>query len=152
MGLLVPEITKSVTLNMSADDVKREAWGRTLSMTGAAIGIAGGLMILSSNPAVAAAFQKTEGVTLSMSPAAAKRNALGKALGLIGMGVGIYGSVLNMTSNPKIKAKLGGVYEKLPSAVKNNQRLVAGALALAVAGGVAWMIRTQNKALAEAGA
>lgn len=150
MGWLVPEITKPITLNMSADDVKREALGRTLSLTGAAVGLVGGLMILSSNPAVAAALRRSEGVTLSMTPAQAKRNALGKALGLIGMGVGIYGSTLNLTSNPKIKAKFGGVYEKLPAAVKNNQRLAAGVLALAVAGGVAWMIRSQNKALAEA--
>jgi hypothetical protein len=149
VGWLVPEITKPVTLNMTADDVKREAMGRTLSIAGAAVGIAGGLMILSSNPAITAAFAKSEGVTLSMTPTQATRNAWGKTLGLLGMGVGIYGSVLNMSSNPKMKAKFGGVYEKLPAAVKNNQRLAAGALALAVAGGIWWMIQAQNKALAE---
>jgi hypothetical protein len=150
MGFLVPNITKSITLDMTADDVKREAVGRTLSMAGAAVGLVGGLMYLSASPAITGAYTIGEGVKLTLGPDAAKRQALGKSLGLIGMGVGIYGSMMNMTSNPKIKAKLGGVYEKLPNVVKNNQKVMAGAAAIAVAAGIWWMINSQNKALAEA--
>lgn len=148
MGFLVPDITKPVQLKLSADDTKREALGRTLGLTGATIGLIGGLMVLGANPAIRAAVTNKKGINLTLSVAQAKQDALGKALAIIGMSVGMTGSVLTMSTNPATKAKLGAQFAKLPESVRNNKAVIGGALALAAAGLAYYMISNQNKAFA----
>ncbi len=146
MGFLVPDIKKPVQLKLSADDAKREALGRTLSLGGATVGIIGGLMVLSANPALRAAVQRKAGINMTLSVAQAKQDALGKALAIIGMSVGMTGSVLTMSTNPATKAKFGAQFAKLPASVRENKAVIGGALALAAAGLAYYMIRNQNKA------
>ncbi len=147
MGFLIPDIKRPVQLKLSADDVKREALGRTLGLAGASVGLIGGLMVLSANPAIRAAIARKSSVSLTMSVAQAKQDALGKVLAIIGMSVGMTGTVLTMSSNPATKAKLASQFNQLPASVRENKAIIGGALALAAAGLAYYMIRNQNKAL-----
>ena len=147
MGWLIPEFTKPVTLKLSADDAKREALGRILSLSGAGVGLIGGVMVITANPAARSMFSKAQASTLTMSAQQARKDALGKALALIGTAVGVTGSVLVMTSNPKMKAKFDAQFASLPAALRDNKRALAlGALGILAAGTV-YMIKAQNKAL-----
>ncbi len=146
MGFLTPDITKPVTLKLSAADAQREALGRTLGMAGAITGVVGGVMILSANPAVRAAVQRQSGISTTLSVAQAKQDALGKALAIIGMSVGLTGSVLTMSANPAMKSKLGGVYSKLPVSMRDNKAVIGGVLAAAAIGLAWYMISAQKKA------
>jgi hypothetical protein len=148
VGFLIPNITKPVQLKLSADDVKREALGRTLGITGATVGLIGGLMVLGANPAIRAAIKRKSSVSLTMSAAQAKQDALGKVLAIIGMSVGMTGSVLTMSASPATKAKLSSHFSQLPASVRNNKMVIGGALALSATGLAYYMIRNQNKALA----
>ena len=148
MGFLVPDITKPVQLKLSADDTKREALGRTLSLAGATVGIIGGLMVLAANPAIRAAVQRKSGISMTLSPQQAKQDALGKALAIIGMSVGLTGTVLTMSTNPATKAKLASQFNQLPASVRDNKALIGTLLAGGAIGLAYYMIRNQNKALA----
>ncbi len=147
MGFLIPNITKPVKLQLSADDVKREALGRTLGFAGASVGLIGGLMVLSANPAVRAAISRKTNVDTTLSVAQAKQDALGKALAIIGMSVGMTGSILTMSTNPKMKAKFASKFAMLPASVRQNKTLLGVGLALLAAGAATYMIRNQNEAL-----
>jgi len=61
---LIPD-AKGVSLQMSEDDVKREATGRALALLGSTIGLIGGVMILSANPA---AKQQATGAWAALPP------------------------------------------------------------------------------------
>ncbi len=147
MGLLIPDITKPVRLQLSADDAKREALGRTLGLTGAAVGLVGGIMVLSANPAFRAAVSQKASVNLTLSAKQARQDALGKALAIIGMSVGMTGSVLTMSSNPKMKAKFGAQFNALPASVRENKAVIGGARAAGAIALALYMIRNQNQAL-----
>ncbi len=142
MGWLVPEFVKSVTLKLTPDEAKREAIGRIASVTGAGVGLLGGLMVLRANPAARAIFAGRDEITLKMTAQQARQDAVGKVLALSGTAVGVVGSVLVAVSNPKIRAMI-------PPAVRAN----AGPLALvgltALGLGTAWLIKSQKKALLE---
>lgn len=147
MGLLIPDITKPIRLKASADDVKREALGRTLSLAGMSVGILGGLMVLTANPAIAAAAKKKTGVNLTMSVPQAKRDALGKVLAVIGTAVGAGGTLLVMSANPKMKAQFGSTWDKLPAGLRNNKKNVTLAFTALVALGAVYLVRSQKKAI-----
>ncbi len=146
MGFLVPDITKPVTLKLTADDAKREALGRTLGLAGAAVGLIGGVMVLSANPAVRAAVTRKTGVDMTLSVAQAKQDALGKALAILGMSVGLTGTVLTMTANPKITNRVSGVVSKLPASVRDNKALLGSVLTVGALGLAWFMISAQKKA------
>ena len=78
---LIPD-AKDVTLQMSAEDVKREATGRALALFGSTIGLIGGVMILSSNPA---AKTQAQGVWKSLPPQLHEN----KAAVIVGVGVAV---------------------------------------------------------------
>jgi hypothetical protein len=147
MGLFVPDITKPIRLQVSADDVKREALGRTMSILGMSVGVLGGLMVLSANPAIAAAAKQKTGVSLTMSVASAKRDALGKVLAVIGSAVGAGGTVLVMSANPKMKAQFGSTWDRLPAGLRGNKQLVTGAFIGLVVLGAAYLVRSQKNAI-----
>src|SRR5271157_1731446 len=130
MGFLIPDITQPVTLSLTADQAKQEAFGRSLGLGGALVGIIGAGLALQANPAIRAAVSNSESVSLMLTVAQAKQEALGKALALIGMSAGIMGSVIATTANPKI-------VNKMPAFVQNNQKMLfyglAGALVIATA-------------------
>jgi hypothetical protein len=152
MAWLIPDITRPVTLKLTAADAKREALGRTLGLAGAGVGILGGLMILSANPAVQAALMrtKTTPMTLTLTPAQAKRDALGKALAIVGMTTGVVGSALVMTTDPTTKSKLTGVYQRLPASVQAHKSWMAYGLAAAAVAATWYLIRNQNQSLMRA--
>lgn len=90
---LIPELDKDVELRMTPKEVKREATGRALALMGSVIGMVGGVMILSTNPAF-----KTEakGVWKDMPPAV-KNN---KGLTIVGLGLGVSALIaFNMMRN-----------------------------------------------------
>ncbi len=146
MSWLIPDITKPVKLKLTADDAKREAFGRTLSLTGAGVGILGGLIILSANPAVRAALKKGGPISLTLTAKQAQQDALGKSLALIGTVVGVGGSVMVMSTNPKMKPQFAKLYSSLPAALRENQRTFALAFMGALGLTAAYMIRAQNRA------
>lgn len=142
MGFWVPQFTKPVTLKLTADDAKREAWGRVLSLGGAAVGIWGGVMVMKANPGL-----RGGAGTLTLTAEQATQDATGKALALIGTAVGAAGSVMVMSASPKMKAKFAAQYEALPPAVRENKKLLTlGALGL-LAAGTLYLLREQNRAL-----
>ncbi len=147
MSWLVPEFTKSVTLKLSAADAKREAIGRLLSLTGAATGLLGGVMVLRANPAIKSLLGQSKAVTLTMTPAQANQDAAGKAIALIGTAVGVTGSVMVMASNPRVKALLDARIQALPAGLRDNRKLLTLAALGLLAGGTIYLIRSQNKAL-----
>lgn len=147
MGWLIPNFTKPVTLNLSAEDARREAIGRVLSLSGAAAGLLGGYMVLRSNPAVKNLLGQTKTVSLTMSAEQAKQDATGKAVALIGTAVGITGSVMVMTSNPKVKALLDAKIKARPAGLRDNRKLLTFAALGLLAGGTIYMIKSQSKAL-----
>ena len=148
MSFLIPDITKPVTLQLSADDAKREAIGRTLSLAGAGVGILGGVIVLNNNPAFRSALSRGGPIKLTMSVQQAQQDALGKSLALIGTAVGMGGSLLVMSANPKTKPQFTQLFNQLPAGVRENKSL----LMLLFAGGItalaAYMIRSQNRAYA----
>jgi hypothetical protein len=144
MGWLTPEITAPVTLKLTADDVRREAFGRILSLTGAAVGLIGGGLILAANPALKGAVAAGQGQTITLSVADAKKSALGKSLALIGTGIGVAGSLLVMSSNPKSKAKFASAYDALPAGLKTHKNVLMALGGAAVVGGIAYMLKLQN--------
>jgi hypothetical protein len=144
---LVPEFTKPVTLKLTADDAKREALGRVLSLGGAAVGILGGVMVLRANPAAQALLKGGQAGTLTMTAKQATQDATGKALALIGTAVGAAGSVMVMAATPKMKEKFAAQFESLPREVRENKKmLMVGALGL-LAMGTLYLLREQNRAL-----
>jgi hypothetical protein len=145
MGWLTPEITAPVTLKLTADDVRREALGRIMSISGAGVGIAGGILILMANPALKGAVAAGQGQTITLSIADAKKSALGKSLALIGTGIGLAGSLLVASSNPKSKAKFASAYDALPTGLKTHKNVLMGLGGLAVFGGIAYMLKLQNQ-------
>jgi hypothetical protein len=147
VGWLIPEFTKSVTLNLSAEDARREAIGRVLGLSGAATGLIGGLMILKANPAVKQLLGQTKSVSLTMTAAEAKQDATGKAVALIGTAVGVTGSVMVMTSNPKVKALLDAKIKALPAGLRDNRKLLTFAALGLLAGGTLYMLKSQAKTL-----
>jgi hypothetical protein len=148
MGWLVPEFTKAVTLKLTAEDAKREALGRALSLGGASVGILGGIMILRSNPA-ARALLSGGATTTTLTAKEANQDALGKTLALVGTAVGAAGSVLVMSSSPKMRDKFATQFDALPAGLKQNKRLLA-LLAIGLLGaGTVYLIRSQNSTLAE---
>ncbi len=150
MGLLIPDITKPIRLKATADDVKREAIGRTMSIVGMTVGLAGGLMVLTANPALAAAAARKTGVDLTMSVPQAKRDALGKVLAVIGSAVGAGGALLVMSANPKMKTQFASTWDNVPAGIRNNRQAVTlGFLALVTAGAV-YMVRSQKRAIEDA--
>lgn len=62
---LIPETSGTVDLRMSPEQVKKEATGRALALIGSTIGMVGGIMILSTNPAFK---QEAQGVWKSLPP------------------------------------------------------------------------------------
>lgn len=149
MSWLVPEFTKPVTLKLTADDAKREALGRVLSLGGAAVGILGGVMVLKVNPAARALLKGGQAGTLTMSASEATTDAWGKTLALIGTMVGVGGSVLVMSSTPKMKEKFASQFDALPAGLKQNKQLLA-LLAIGLLGaGTVYMIKSQNATLSE---
>jgi len=142
MGLLVPDITKPVRLQLTVSEAKQEALGRTLGLVGAGVGLVGAVMVLSASPAVRAAISSGAGVNLTVPAAQAKREMLGKALAAIGTSVGLFGTVLATMANPKIKAKL-------PAAVMRNQKMIVGASAVVLAGVAVWMVASGKSSLKE---
>lgn len=142
MGVFVPDFVRDVTLKLTPSDAKREAIGRIASVSGAAVGLLGGVLVLRANPAARAIFAGRKDITLKMTAAQARQDAIGKVLALGGTAVGVIGTVLVATSNPKIRAKL-------PAFVQKH----AGALTLlglgVLGGGTLWMIASQKKALLE---
>lgn len=147
MGWLVPDITKPVTLKLTADDAKREAAGRILSLAGAGVGILGGIMILRANPALQGAVAAKQGMSITLSAEAARQDAFGKALALIGTAVGTAGSVMVMSASPKMKAKFASTFDQLPAGVKENKRALAFAAVGLLAAGTYYLIKSQNQAL-----
>ncbi len=146
MGWLIPDIKKPVTLKLTADDAKREALGRVLSMTGAGVGILGGLIVLQSNPAFRAALAADEHAEARARQA--QQDALGKSLALIGTAVGMGGSLLVMSANPKMKPQFTSAFNKLPASVRENTRLLTLLFAGGIAAAAGYMIRAQNRAYA----
>lgn len=145
MGWLTPEITSPVTLKLTADDVRREAIGRIMSVSGASIGLIGGILILAANPALRGAVAEGKGQTITLSVADAKKSALGKSLALIGTGIGVAGSLVVMSTNPKSKAKFAGVYDALPAGLKTHKTIMMALGGAAVFGGIAYMLKLQNQ-------
>lgn len=150
MGWLIPDIKKPVTLKLSADDAKREALGRVLSLTGAGVGILGGVMVLNNNPAFRAALNRGGAVKMTMSVQQAQQDALGKSLALIGTAVGMGGSLLVMSANPKMKPQFTQAFNALPASVRENQQLLTLLFVGAIGAAAAYMIRAQNRAYAGA--
>jgi hypothetical protein len=144
MGWLTPDITAPVTLKLTADDVRREAIGRILSLSGTGVGIIGGVLILMANPALKGAIAAGQGQTITLSVADAKKSALGKSLALIGTGIGVAGSLLVMSSNPKSKAKFASAYDALPAGLKTHKNVLMALGGAAVVGGIAYMLKLQN--------
>lgn len=149
MGWLVPNITRPVTLKLSADDVTREAWGRGLSLAGAGVGILGGLMVLNANPAFSGILASKQSSQIQLTAQQAKQDAMGKSLALIGTAVGTVGSVMVMAASPKLKAKFSSTWNSLPPAVKAHQGLVAFGAIAALTFGTLYLIRSQNESLVE---
>lgn len=145
MGLLAPEFTKPVTLKLTADDAKREAWGRVLSLGGATVGILGGLMLLRANPAARAIFTNEQPGTMKLTAAQATQDATGKSLALIGAVVGVAGSALVMSSNPKMRDKFSGTMQALPAALRDNKRLLAMTAIGVLTVGTVYLLKAQNK-------
>jgi hypothetical protein len=145
MGWLTPEITAPVTLKLTPDDVRREAIGRLLSLSGAGVGMIGGVLILTANPAFRGAVAEGKGQVVTLSVADAKKSALGKSLALIGTGIGVAGSLLVMSSNPKSKAKFASAYEALPPGLKTHKNVLMALGGAAVIGGIAYMLKIQNQ-------
>lgn len=147
MGLLVPDITKPVTLKLTADDAKREAMGRFLSLAGAGVGVLGGVLVLKANPAVTALLNKGGAVSMTLSVDQAKQDALGKSLALIGTAVGMGGSLLVMSANPKMKPQFTSLFNQLPSAVRENKNLLTLLFFSAIGGAAYYMLKSQNVAM-----
>lgn len=148
MGWLIPDIKKPVTLKLTADDAKREALGRVLSLTGAGVGILGGVIVLNANPAFRAALNRGGAVKLRLSVQQAQQDALGKSLALIGTAVGMGGSLLVMSASPKTKPQFTQLFNSLPASVRENQRLLTLLFMGAIGAAAAYMIRAQNRAYA----
>ena len=136
MSWLTPDISTPVRLQLSPEEVKREALGRTMGLVGAVVGVVGAVMIVTANPALKAALTRGAAIDLVVQPAAAKRD-MGKALALIGTAVGVTGSVMTLTSNPKL-------WNKVPAAIRARPNLAAGVAGLALAGAV-YLIKAQNQ-------
>jgi len=145
VGWLTPDITSPVTLKLTADDVRREAIGRILSVSGAGIGLAGGVMILAANPALRGAVTEGKGQTITLSIADAKKSALGKSLALIGASIGVAGSLVVMSTNPKSKAKFASAYDALPTGLKTHKNVLMALGGVALVGSIAYMLRLQNQ-------
>ncbi|NEN87964.1 MAG: hypothetical protein F6K48_03180 [Okeania sp. SIO3H1] len=62
---LIPEVDRTVDLRMTPEQVKREATGRALALIGSTVGMVGGIMILSTNPAFK---QEAQGVWKNLPP------------------------------------------------------------------------------------
>ncbi len=148
MSWLIPDIKKPVTLKLTADDAKREALGRVLSLTGAGVGILGGAIVLTNNPAFRQALNRGGPIKLTMSVQQAQQDALGKSLALIGTAVGMGGSLLVMSANPKTKPQFTQVFNALPPAIRENQRVLTLLFVGAIGALAAYMIRAQNRAYA----
>jgi len=83
---LIPEYDSAVELRMTPEQVKREATGRALALMGSVIGMVGGVMILSTNPA----FKKeAQGVWKTLPPKVQEN----KAALIIALGLGVAGVV-----------------------------------------------------------
>lgn len=148
MSFLIPDITKPITLKLSAADAQREALGRVLSLTGAGVGILGGAIVLTANPAVRAKLKKGGPISMTLSVEQAKQDALGKSLALIGTAVGMGGSLLVMSANPKTKPQFAKAMNALPASIRENTRALTMLFGVGV-GALAWyMIRAQNRAYA----
>lgn len=148
MAWLIPDIKKPVTLKLTADDAKREAFGRVMSMAGAGVGILGGVIVLNANPAFRAALKRGGAVKMRLSVQQAQQDALGKSLALIGTAVGMGGSLLVMSANPKTKPQFSKAFNALPASVRENSRLLTLLFAGAIAAAAGYMIRAQNRAYA----
>jgi hypothetical protein len=83
---LIPEYDSSVELRMTPQQVKREATGRALALMGSVIGMVGGIMILSTNPAFK---QEAQGMWQQLPPKVQEN----KAGVIIAMGLGVAGIV-----------------------------------------------------------
>lgn len=69
---LIPEYDGTVDLRMTPQQVKREATGRALALIGSTIGMVGGMMILSTNPAFK---QEAQGVWKALPPQVSQNKA-----------------------------------------------------------------------------
>lgn len=150
MSFLIPDITKPIKLKLTAEDAQREALGRVLSLTGAGVGILGGAIVLTANPAVRAKLSKGGPVSLTLSVEQAKQDALGKSLALIGTAVGMGGSLLVMSANPKTKPQFAKLLSALPPAIRNNPKMLATVFGLSISAFAWYMIRAQNRAYVSA--
>lgn len=145
MGFLIPEITKPVRIELTADEAKREAIGRVLAMTGAGFGILGGLMLLAANPAIRAAVANKKGIAVTMQPQQAKQYALGKSIAVIGTAVATGGSLMVMSSSPQMKAQFAQNWQRVPASIRENKKVVTlGFLGLIVAG-AAYLVNQQKQ-------
>ena len=142
MGRLSPDCDKPVTLKLAADDVKREAIGRTLGVIGAFTGIAGAAMFLSANPALKAALKQKGAVSLTLTADEAKRDATGKSLALIGTGVGALGALIAMSGNPKVRAQM-------PYIARITDPEILSTVIGVVGIGLLLMVQKQNDAMLE---
>ena len=70
---LIPDFEKDVRLKMTPDQAKTEAAGRTLALIGSVIGMVGGVMVLSVNPA----FRKEASGAWEQMPKEVKQNKVG---------------------------------------------------------------------------
>lgn len=140
MGFLVPDITEPVRLTLSIDQAKREALGRTMGIAGTITGLVGAAMVLTANPAVAAALKKGTGINLVVAPETAKREALGKALAMIGTAVGLSGTALTMTADPKI-------VNRMPGFMQRNPGITAAAVGVGLTALAFYLIRAQQNSL-----
>ena len=94
---LIPEYDSAVELRMTPEQVKREATGRALALMGSVIGMVGGMMILSTNPAFKA---KAQGVWSRLPPQVSQN----KAGVIIALGLGVSGLVAyNMMKGNKAR-------------------------------------------------
>lgn len=79
---LIPEDVSEVRMKLTPEQAKREAVGRALALMGSTIGMVGGVMVLSTNPAFRT---EAEGAWKALPPAARQNKAgLVMALGLGG--------------------------------------------------------------------
>lgn len=82
---LIPEFKDDVRLRMTPEQAKTEATGRTLALIGSVVGMVGGVMVLSVNPA----FRKEASGAWEQMPKEVKQNKVGViiigSLGLAGL-------------------------------------------------------------------
>jgi hypothetical protein len=83
---LIPDYDSSVELRLTPEQVKREATGRALALMGSVIGMVGGIMILSTNPAFKG---EAQGVWKKL-PKEVQEN---KAMAIMGAGLLVAGAV-----------------------------------------------------------